>query len=44
MLVSVEHQWFLEQQIILDDIHEIRLGVNYDLGLIDHTIYRQKFN
>ena len=32
------HQWFLEQQLILDDLHDIRLGANYDLGWIHHTI------
>ena len=30
--VGIKHQWFPEQQLILDEIHEIRLGVNYDLG------------
>ena len=30
--VGIQHQWFPEQQLILDDLHEIRLGVNYDLA------------
>ena len=51
--VGAQHQWFLEQQLILDDHHEIRLGVNYDLGWIQNTIdkrwslmelHRQKLN
>ena len=29
--VGAQHQWFPEQQLILDDLHEIHLGVNYDL-------------
>ena len=51
--VSTQHQWFPEQQLILDDLHEIRLGVNYDL--VEFTIpsvihwssmelHRQKLN
>ena len=32
--VGAQHQWFPEQQLILDDRHEIRLRVNYNLGLI----------
>ena len=51
--VGVQHQWFPEQQMILFDLHEIPLGVNYDLGWIHHIIDRhwslvelrcQKFN
>ena len=51
--VGAQHQWFPEQQLILDNLHEIRLGVNYDLGRIRHIIdkdwslmefHRQKFN
>ena len=30
--VDVQHQWFPEQQLIFNDLHEIRLGVKYDLG------------
>ena len=30
--VGAQHQWFTEQQLILDDLHEIRLGANYDFG------------
>lgn len=42
-----------EQQLILDNLHEIRLGVNYDLGKIQNTtnkhwtlveVHRQKLN
>ena len=36
--VGAQHQWFPEQQRIFDEIHEIRLGVNYDLGWIHLTI------
>ena len=35
---NVHVPWFPEQQLILDDLHKIRLGVNYDLGWIHHTI------
>ena len=27
--VGAQHQWFPEQQLIMDDLLEIRLGVNY---------------
>ena len=30
--VGEHYQWFPEQQLILDDLNEIRLGVNYDIG------------
>ena len=30
--VGAQHQLFPEQQLILDDLHEIRFGVNYKLG------------
>ena len=30
--VDAQHQWFPEQQVVLEDLHEIRLGVNYELG------------
>ena len=30
--VGGQHQRFPEHQMILDDLHEIRLGVNYNLG------------
>ena len=30
--VEAQHQWFPEQQLILDDLDRIRLGMNYDLG------------
>ena len=36
--VGAQHPWFPEQQLSLDDLHEIRLGVNYDLGWIHHSI------
>ena len=29
-----EEEWFPEQQLIWDDLHEIRLGMNYDLGWV----------
>ena len=37
--VGAQHQWFPELQLILDDLQEIRLRVNYDLGWIHHTIH-----
>ena len=30
--VGAQHQWYPEQQLILDELHEIRLRVNYDVG------------
>ena len=36
--VGAQHQWFPEQQLILDDFHEMRPGVNYDLVRIHHSI------
>ena len=30
--VGAQLQWFPEQQLILDDLHKICLGANYDLG------------
>ena len=32
--VGAQHQWFPQQQLILDDFHEICLGVNYNLSWI----------
>ena len=29
--VGAQHQWFPDQQLILDELHEIRLRVDYDL-------------
>ena len=39
--VVAQHQWFPEQWLILDDLHEIRLEVNYDFGWIQTTIDKQ---
>ena len=39
--VGAQHQWFTQQQPILDNLHEIRLGVNYELSCIHHTIDKQ---
>ena len=36
--VGAQHQWYAEQQLILNDFHEIRLGVKYNLYWIYHTI------
>uniref|UniRef100_A0A7I4Z1Y5 Uncharacterized protein n=1 Tax=Haemonchus contortus TaxID=6289 RepID=A0A7I4Z1Y5_HAECO len=32
LLVCAQHEPFPERQLIMDDLHEIRLRVNYDLG------------
>ena len=51
--VDAQQQWFPKQQLILDDLQEIRIEVNYELGWIHHTIdkhwrlmelHRQKLN
>ena len=36
--VGAQYQWLPEQQLILDDLHEIHFGVKYDLGWIHYTI------
>ena len=37
---GAQHQSIPEQQLILDDLHETRLRMNYDLAWIHHTIYK----
>ena len=51
--IGAKHQWFPDQQLILDDLYEIHLGANYNLGWNHHSINKhwplmelhcQKFN
>lgn len=40
MIFEYQYQWFSEKQFILEDLYEIRFGVNYDHHWIHHTIER----